>query len=485
MNFNKKLAVAVSGAVLLMAGQFALADSTTDIVDALVSKGVLTEEEGKLITKGHKSKTDITPVVKTKDNALSLETADGKSSIQVNGRVHFDYRSFDYPANNTSATAVPTGSDTFDMRRARIGVKGKFGNYYSGEIVINTVGAGSGTASNDIIDVAYLDVAWFEKAKLRFGQFKMPFSLEQLTSSNNIDFIERSFVDGSIPAKERGAQVFGEPMDGTTYALAVSTGLKAAENTQAGARELDNAHSDVDFIGRATINFAEIVKNKDMVAHVGLAFQAGDQYKSVDAMGAAQKPRSRSDVTIFTPGTGTLSNSFSNQVDRQRIGLEGALASGPFKIQGQYVDSKFDFQTGVGVDQRPSIEAGYIQALWTVTGETHASRYKAGAFGSFKPAKNFDPDTMTGGAWEIGARYGFFDASDYRAVANTGATTNGFFKANDMTLGIKFVANPNFRIMADYMKTNFKDQIGTGITIGGHANQTDEKAILVRTQLMF
>ena len=53
---NKKLAVAVSGAVLLMAGQIALADSTTDIVDALVSKGVLTEEEGKLITKGAQSK---------------------------------------------------------------------------------------------------------------------------------------------------------------------------------------------------------------------------------------------------------------------------------------------------------------------------------------------------------------------------------------------------------------------------------------------
>ena len=53
---NKKLATAVSGAVLLMAGQFALADSTTDIVDALVSKGVLTEEEGKLISKGATSK---------------------------------------------------------------------------------------------------------------------------------------------------------------------------------------------------------------------------------------------------------------------------------------------------------------------------------------------------------------------------------------------------------------------------------------------
>ena len=69
MRFNKKLAVAVSGAVLLIAGQCALADSTTDIVDALVSKGVLTEEEGKLITKGHTASKDKQPVIKEKDGA--------------------------------------------------------------------------------------------------------------------------------------------------------------------------------------------------------------------------------------------------------------------------------------------------------------------------------------------------------------------------------------------------------------------------------
>ena len=48
----KKLVAAVSGAVLLMTGQLSLADSTNDLVEALVSKGVLTEEEGKLLTKG-------------------------------------------------------------------------------------------------------------------------------------------------------------------------------------------------------------------------------------------------------------------------------------------------------------------------------------------------------------------------------------------------------------------------------------------------
>ena len=90
MKFNKKIAVAVSGAVLMMAGQFALADSTTDIVDALVSKGVLTEEEGKLITKGHVSKQEKTPVIKEKDGAFTLESPNGRNSIQMSGRIHFD-----------------------------------------------------------------------------------------------------------------------------------------------------------------------------------------------------------------------------------------------------------------------------------------------------------------------------------------------------------------------------------------------------------
>jgi phosphate-selective porin OprO/OprP len=438
---------------------------------------VLTEEEGKLITKGHKSKTDITPVVKTKDNALSLETADGKSSFQVNGRVHFDYRSFDYPGTDTAA-ALATGADTFDIRRARIGVKGKFGNYYSGEIVINAVDNGT----KDIVDVAYLDVAWFEKAKFRLGQFKMPFSLEQLTSSNNIDFIERSYVDAMIPAKERGAQVFGEPMEGTTYALAVGTGLGANSSTAA-ARETDNQVDKFDFLGRATVNFAEIVKNKNMVAHLGLAFSSGDQLLGADAFGGNQKARTRSDAQFLTLSVPALSTAYDRSVDRQRIGLEGALASGPFKIQGQYVDSTFDYQSAASTNQRPSIQTAYIQALWTLTGETHASRYKAGVFGSFKPTNNFDPATMTGGAWEIGARYGSYDASDLRAA---GLVTNGFLQARDLTLGVKFVANPNFRIMADFVKTDWKDKVGTPFTAAaGLQNPTDEKAIIMRTQIMF
>ena len=113
MNLNKKLAIAVSGAVLLMAGQVALADSATDIVDALVAKGVLTEEEGKLITKGHTSKTKVTPVVKEKDGAFILESANEANSISLTGRMHLDYR-----ASNLDDTDLGQGARTDDKDTA-------------------------------------------------------------------------------------------------------------------------------------------------------------------------------------------------------------------------------------------------------------------------------------------------------------------------------------------------------------------------------
>ena len=129
MNFNKKLAVAVSGTVLLMAGQFALADSTTDIVDALVSKGVLTEEEGKLISKGHESKKKAEGTVGFKDG-FKFNSGDGKSSMSINGRIQLDARGYDWNGN----AANDKVTDTFDIRRAYLGAKGTFQKYYDWEV---------------------------------------------------------------------------------------------------------------------------------------------------------------------------------------------------------------------------------------------------------------------------------------------------------------------------------------------------------------
>ena len=151
------------------------------------------------------------------------------------------------------------------------------------------------------------------------------------------------------------------------------------------------------------------------------------------------------------------------------------------------------------MNQDHDINTGYVQVLHTLTGEKWADRYKDGVFGALKPIKNFDGDTMTGGAWEVGARYSSFDASDFNSatlIANPTATgttvgnglvtkTAGYTKANAVSVGVKFWANPNFRMMAEYVYTDFNGLIGTTTPNLNGREYKDEQAILMRTQIMF
>ena len=123
MKFNKKLAVAVSGAVLLMAGQIALADSTTDIVDALVSKGVLTEEEGKLISKGAASKAK----ADEKANKARVSVGSFIDNAKLYGDVRARYERRDQDNVNTGLNQENNRS----RYKFTLGAETKAGNWYS------------------------------------------------------------------------------------------------------------------------------------------------------------------------------------------------------------------------------------------------------------------------------------------------------------------------------------------------------------------
>ncbi len=533
MIINKKLAIAVSGAVLLMAGQVALADSTTDIVDALVSKGVLTEEEGKLISKGHTSKTSATPVVKEKDGAFTLESANGRNSVQLTGRLHFDYRNINVPglADNTIANYADkdtaSAADAYELRRARIGVKGKFAKYFNYEAVLNMPGTPS-------LDVAYMDFAKYDQVQFRFGKFKQPFTLEELTSSNNIDFMERSYTNQNAPAKKIGAQVMGELIPGITY---------AASAFQFNDSENDYQSEDMSFAGRATSNFAEILGNKEMIMHVGLA--GFDSSYSIRPTTSSQDAGSTTTTGTFmsyrTPGRG-LNNIFRAQingaaqgqtwqnatsdttamVNSKALGLEGVLAYGPFKIQGEYVDANYRAnyqnvaQSAVGTD------AYYVEALWLLTGEKYADAYKKGAFGSIKPKKDFDLDNYSGlGAWELGLKYEAYSVYDAHAgsevpgsslisagtrfqgnmdcrgvnsasaAANSSQTASGTGGKNGCTsgaqtytAGVKWILNPNMRVLMNYSRTKF-DNAWNHFDVGGGSYMKHEDILAVRGQWSF
>jgi len=518
---NKKLALAVSGAVLLMAGQFALADSTTDIVDALVSKGVLTEEEGKLISKGHTSQKDKTPTVKEKDGAFILSSPNGKNSVQLTGRLHFDYR-----ANNTNNfgttanqnrygvdydTDTASTADQFLIRRARLGVKGRLGGIADYEAVGNLVGG-----NTSIVDVAFLDINKYEPLGFKFGKFKQPYNLEEQTSSNNIDFVERSYINQNAPGKKFGAMIHGE-FTGATYAASAFQWNDSAQSV--------NDNKNPALAGRGTVNFAEIFGDKESIYHLGIAGYRAD-YEVTPALSnntsdALQPTDTRATVFGFTSGGGGLANVYRAQiggapllttypglsygdrspqtasVSNKAGGLEAILARGPFKIQGEFSKAAyFASQNGKASEGaetlRADVDTAYVEALWLVTGEKYADSYKKGAFGAIKPKNEFNFDTGSGwGAWEIGARLDFFDvyhtevsglsgnnssavpsaqsvsrfqgaigkanADNNTCRAQSSGTTcangEGDGGARSYTAGVKWILNPNTLFKVNYVHT--------------------------------
>jgi phosphate-selective porin OprO and OprP len=505
MNFrlHKLVAATLAGSFLLGFGANAMADSTDDIVNALMAKGILTEEEGALLLKGRtgekeaaEKKKESAVSAKYKDG-LSFESGDGKFKAQINGRVHADYRYFDYNDGDNNAAPVGAGNsianarnvtDTFDIRRARLGFKAAWKDYYEGEVVANLGGT---TGTN--LDVGYLNIAWWKPVQFRFGQFKMPMNLEELTSSNNIDFMERSFVNSLAPAKEIGAMIHGIPFTGTTYALAFSNGQ--GQN----ATEGDIREDGKDVIGRVTANFAEMLEKKEMVLHAGLSYSQGDLPQG--AAGVSGRTEARG-ATFFRAPSIISTNPFQD-IDRSRLGVEGALAYNQFKVQAEWMQANNDFKTNARSYDLDT-ENWYVQALWTISGEAYADAYKGGIFGSLKPKNDFDPTTFTGGLWELGLRYSEFDASDYNSIGvgqgvgaadaafvtvgtNAANRAQGFAQAEAWTAGIKFLPNSNMRLMLNYIDTDFSDVIGgaTGGVIVNNKRVDDEKALVMRAQWMF
>jgi phosphate-selective porin OprO and OprP len=512
MNFNKKLAVAVSGAVLLMAGQVALADSTTDIVDALVMKGVLTEEEGKLINKGHTSKTKVAPVVKEKDGAFILESANEANSISLTGRMHLDFRASSLDNNDLGMARADdrdtaSVADQFELRRTRLGVKGKLAKDFKYEIVGNL----PGTAT---LDVAYFDWAKYDAFQIRGGKFKQPFGLEELISSNNITMMERSYLDQTVPGKKIGMQVMGAPTKGMTYALST---YQHNDNE----RDL-NGDGYLSGAGRLTFNFAEMMGDKESVMHIGVAglennysatattSSQTDTSVSTTARATIQSFRSagrglnnifRAQIHGESLGGSSLASNleFGAKVQQRAYGLEGIFARGPMKVMGEYSGGQYEASQTVS-QMNFDTKTGYVEIGYFLTGEKYADSYKNGVFGGFKPKNNFDLDKGDLGAIELAFRAEGYrvDDTSYSGSASSrfqgtlsGPTGSGVTsKATTYTAGIRWLLNPNAVVKVNYAYTKLGNNYAP-IDLeqsSGAVNSADvgaESLFMTRLQYMF
>ncbi|NDG15272.1 MAG: hypothetical protein EB110_06440, partial [Betaproteobacteria bacterium] len=162
-----------------------------------------------------------------KPNGYGLISADGESSVNFLGVVHFDARNISNGLADSQDKDSASGADNFEVRRARIGINGTLFKNIDYEIITNLVGSSTNTVLR-----AYVNYNYNPAANIRVGRFKQPFSLEELTTVQGIDFMERSYGNQMVASNRNGVMVFGSPTKGLTYAFSVyQDGFNELSNT--------------------------------------------------------------------------------------------------------------------------------------------------------------------------------------------------------------------------------------------------------------
>ncbi len=122
-----------------------------------------------------------------RDKRPFIRSEDGNHQLELIGYGQADFRA--YPRG-----AAPVNS--FVMRRARLGIRGKLYQFYEFNMAGDFADAASALLRN-----LYLNINYLEGLQFRVGQFKEPFSQEELHSSSCLDFVERSMVNNLAPGR--------------------------------------------------------------------------------------------------------------------------------------------------------------------------------------------------------------------------------------------------------------------------------------------
>ncbi len=371
-----------------------------------------------LESKVEKNSIGATPLLK------AFETA------KITGLLHIDSRFYD-----ENDALGDNKQDGIDIKRLRLGIKGKLSKNLSYKFENDF----AKNASK--IKDAYIAYDGIKNAQFKLGQFKQSFSLEELTSSNNITFLDRSVAIGDVPSRTVGVQ-------GATYGKnwQFAAGF-FGESTGNESRSDDSQYS-----ASARASYAPINSDGNLI-HLGLASTITSQDRN----------------RLSTAGAAT------NSVDKETLyGGELALGLKSFSLQGEYIinDTTYDkdsLATDTTNGTTGTFHSHYVQASYILTGESRIYSAKSGTFKGVKVKNSVDKGGI--GAWELAARVSSHDKND---DDNTVAITNG--KIEQMTLGVNWYLNNNARLMANYVTSSTDKRTNTN---------EEYDAFLVRAQLNF
>ncbi len=348
--------------------------------------------------------------ITTDDGLLLLQSKDGSFKYLLDGRVYLDAALYD---EDEELIDLHSGTE---IRRLRFAIKATLWKHWLTELDVDFAG-------NEVdIKDAYLAYAGVKNMLFKVGQFRSPFSLEELTTSRYVSFIERGLPNAFPPGRLLG---FGIYKWGKNWQAAA--GIFNQEGGDIDEKEGENSDEGRAFVGRFTI--APLLKGSN-VFHVGGSYA----YKTTDAF--TEKMRFRGYDESKISKIRFLSTGKVKDVDHVSMyGLESALQLGPLHLQGEYMSASVSRLEDSG-EPNYKMSGGYAFASFFLTGDSMPYYVDQGEFGRVKPKKK-------SGALELLARYSWVNLNDLDAGIEGGEGKN-------FTLGLSWYINPNCKIMLNY-----------------------------------
>ncbi len=325
-----------------------------------------------------------------------------------------------------------------EIRKAYLGVRGKINEKFKYNFLVDF-------SKNEVVfKNANVTYKANKSNKLVIGFQKPAFGLEHTTSSNNIQFMERSLTDVFAPDRNLGLSWSYYNDYITTQFGAYLPNVVNVDTDDEGLVNDDDTLRTND-ANTYTARVVGIPVNKsNQLLHLGASAMYVD-YHDKDNLSYNSRPESHlSSKLVKSQKIGDPSQAIN-------YGVEAAYQQSGFLLQSEYIASSVDGLRGKYPDKTEergtyNYSAWYFSTSYMLTGEAHSYKASKGTFGRVVPDEPFSKDGW--GAFELTLRYSSIDL-DYGENYKNEAQLGG--KMNDITLGLNWYLEKNMRVMFNFI----------------------------------
>ena len=399
-----------------------------DIAVYMIAGGKLTNDYGQQIG----VRVSLNP--ESRDGILMFSSTDNSFRYWFDNRVYFDAAM--YSGENTYQGETNEIGNGVNIRRMRFAMKTIIWGNWGGEIDFDF-----GNNAVDIKDayIKYMRKNWQIKA----GNFREPFSMETMTTSRYITFMERGYATEQAPSRHLGVdfKIFDDHVffEGGIFSSKIANDLIRDQNKKQGT----NAGWSV------TGRFAWApLKKERQVLHIGIAGsyrtpkiqELGDPINSFRYGENAETEINRKKY---------IDTDWIDDCETKTIlGLELAYAYKNFRIQGEYITTAINRNPDVVPEGETKLTLGgyYVAASWLINNSNYYYNMGDAEFSQIDFIDNGK------GAFEVALRYSFMDANTFKDGEDVPWLAGG--SGETYTVAFSYYFNYNVKFMLNYAYVN-------------------------------